>query len=58
MMRSAHRQGSDLVVFTECALTSFFPHWYMDDPSEVDQYFEMEMPSEETEVLFKEAARL
>ncbi|MEE2739507.1 MAG: N-carbamoyl-D-amino-acid hydrolase [Planctomycetota bacterium] len=58
MMRKAHRQGSDLVVFTECALTPFFPHWYMDDPREVDQYFEMEMPSEQTEVLFKEAARL
>ena len=44
-MREAHARGCDLVVFTEVALTAFFPHWYMDDSSEIDAYFETEMPN-------------
>lgn len=58
MMREAGRQGCDLVVFTECALTAFFPHWYMEDQREIDSYFECEMPGPATRPLFDEARRL
>jgi len=58
LMREAHARGCDLVVFTECALTAFFPHWYMEDQEEIDTYFEREMPGPETRILFEEAARL
>lgn len=57
-MREAHRQGCDLVVFTECALTAFFPHWWIDDENELDAWFERRMPGRETQPLFDEAARL
>lgn len=58
LMREAHSRGCDLVVFTEVALTAFFPHWYMGDQAEIDSYFEREMPGPETKPLFDEAARL
>ena len=58
MMRQAHAGGADLVVFTECALTAFFPHWWIDDQSELDFWFETEMPNPQTQPLFDEAARL
>ena len=57
-MRDAHAQGCDLVVFTECALTAFFPHWWIDDENELDSWFEREMPGPVTQPLFDEAARL
>ena len=57
-MREAHARGCDLVVFTEVALTAFFPHWYMEDPEEIDAYFETEMPNQATQPLFDEAKRL
>lgn len=57
-MREAARLGCDLVVFSECALTAFFPHWFMDSDEEIDQFFETEMPSRITRPLFDEAARL
>ena len=58
LMRQAHQQGCDLVVFTECALTAFFPHWWIDDERELDGWFERELPSPETRPLLDEAARL
>ncbi|MCY3777223.1 MAG: N-carbamoyl-D-amino-acid hydrolase [Candidatus Aminicenantes bacterium] len=57
-MREASRLGCDLVVFTEVALTAFFPHWYMEDRDEIDAWFEREMPGPETRKLFDEAVRL
>jgi predicted amidohydrolase len=57
-MRQASEEGCDLVVFTECALTAFFPHWWIDDPTELDAWFEREMPSPDTQPLFDEAKRL
>ena len=57
-MREAHGRGCDLVVFTECALTAFFPHWFMESQEEIDSYFEREMPGAQTRPLFDEAARL
>ncbi len=58
LLVDAHTRGCDLVVFTEVALTAFFPHWYMEDQREIDGYFEREMPGPETGILFEEAARL
>lgn len=58
LLQEAHGRGCDLVVFTEVALTAFFPHWYMTDPAELDAYFEQEMPSPATQPLFDEARRL
>ena len=36
LMRQAHGRGCDVVVFTEVALTSFFPHWYIEEKEELD----------------------
>jgi predicted amidohydrolase len=58
LLHEGHARGCDLVVFTEVALTSFFPHWHMTEPDEIDAYFETEMPSPITKPLFAEAARL
>src|SRR5580704_9729880 len=57
-MREARVRGCDLIVFTECALTAFFPHWWIEDEAELDAWFESEMPGSETQPLFDEAARL
>ena len=54
-MREARARGCDLIVFTECALTAFFPHWWIEDEAELDAWFEREMPSPATQVLFDEA---
>jgi len=58
MMREAAAHRCDLVVFPELTLTTFFPRWWMEDQTEVDAFFEREMPSNETAPLFNEAARL
>ena len=57
-IRQAHDAGCQLVVFTECALTSFFAHWWIDDDTELDSWFESKMPGPDTQPLFDEAARL
>src|SRR3954452_23283614 len=57
-MREARARGCDLIVFTECALTAFFPHWWIEGEAELDAWFEREMPSPATQVLFDEAVRL
>lgn len=44
--------GAHLVVFPELALTTFFPRWFVDDISEVDHYYERDMPSPVTSPLF------
>ena len=58
MMREAKSRGSDLVVFTEMALTTFFPRWLIEDEAELDSYYEKEMPGPETQPLFDEAKKL
>src|ERR1700692_4271043 len=58
LMRDAKSRSSDLVVFPELALTTFFPRWWMEDQAEIDAFFEREMPGPETRPLFDEAARL
>ena len=57
LMRQAASHGCDLVVFPECALTAFFPHWYYDRQDDIDAYFEREMPSAATQPLFDCARR-
>jgi predicted amidohydrolase len=57
-MRAAHAQGCDLIVFTECALTAFFPHWWIEGEAELDAWFERELPGPATQPLFDEAAWL
>ena len=58
MMEDAACMGSDLIVFTEAALTAFFPHWTIEADQELDSYFEHTMPSPETQPLFDAARRL
>jgi N-carbamoyl-D-amino-acid hydrolase len=58
LMREAKGKGAELVVFTELALTTFFPRWLIEDEAELDGYYEKEMPSRETQPLFEEAKKL
>jgi predicted amidohydrolase len=52
MMKQAASEGCDLVVFTELALTTFFPRYFAEDRAEMDKYFETEMPGPITQPLF------
>ena len=58
LMRQARSNGCDLIVYPELALTTFFPRWYMEDQSEIDRFFEREMPGPETQALFVLAREL
>ena len=56
LMDAAKQAGADLIVFPELALTTFFPRWYMEDPAEIDGWFERGMPNAATRPLFERAA--
>jgi predicted amidohydrolase len=58
LMREAHSMRCDVVAFPELALTTFFPRWPLADESEIDSFYESDMPGPETRPLFDEAARL
>ena len=58
LMREAHGLGCRLVVFPELSLTSFFPRWWLEDDTEIDSWFEREMPSAATQPLFDTAKEL
>ena len=58
LMREAKSRHCDLVVFTECALTPFFPRWWEVDPAACDSWFERELPGPGTHLLFNEAKKL
>ncbi len=58
LLRQAARQGVELVVFPELALTTFFPRWFVDDIAEADHWYERSMPNEATQPLFDEARSL
>ena len=58
LLHQAHRQGVELVVFPELALTTFFPRWFVDDITEADHWYERAMPNAATQPLFDEAKRL
>lgn len=57
-LHHAHEMGCHLVVFPELALTTFFPRWFMEDPEELNAFYEREMPGPETRILFDTAAAL
>jgi predicted amidohydrolase len=56
LLDQAKAQRCDLVVYTELALTTFFPRWYMTDQAEIDAWFEREMPNPAVRPLFEKAA--
>ncbi len=58
LLREAAAEGCELVVFPELALTTFFPRWHIEDPEELDAFFEAEMPGPSTRPLFDEAREL
>ncbi len=58
LLRQAATHRCDLVVFPELALSSFFPHWWIEDPDKLDSYFEEQMPNNSVAPLFEEAQRL
>jgi predicted amidohydrolase len=58
LLQRAASHGCDLVVFPECALTAFFPHWYYDRQDDIDAYFERAMPNAATQPLFDCAREL
>ncbi len=55
LLEDAKRAGASLAVFPELAFTTFFPRWYMEDQSEVDTWFEREVPGPDTAPLFERA---
>ena len=56
LMRQARSESCDVVVFTELALTTFFPRYYEDNRSEMEPWFESKMPNTITQPLFDYAA--
>jgi len=58
LMEQAHQQKVELIVFPELALTTFFPRWYLEDPDELEAFFETEMPNQTTQPLFDAAAQM
>ena len=58
MLREAAAKKAELVVFPELALTTFFPRWFVENISEADHWYEIEMPSPITAPLFDEAKKL
>ena len=56
LLDEAKARGADLIVYPELALTTFFPRRYMEDQTEVDAWFEREMPNAATMPLFARAA--
>ena len=45
LLRAAHARGVTMLVYPELALTTFFPRWYAEDRTEMDRWFETEMPN-------------
>jgi predicted amidohydrolase len=57
LLEQAKAEKCNLIVYPELALTTFFPRWYMTDQTEVDAWFEREMPNAATRPLFEQAAK-
>ena len=55
LMRAAN--GSDLIVFPELTLTTFFPRYFSDNQQEIDAWFERSMPNTVTQPLFDLSAK-
>lgn len=52
MLQDAAERGADIVVFTELALTTFFPRYFEEDRSKMDVWFEASMPNPDVQPLF------
>ena len=57
LMKEASANGCDLVVFTELALTTFFPRYFEKDQAQMDGWFESEMPNSAVQPLFDYAIK-
>lgn len=55
MLEQAVVAGARFVVFPELTLTTFFPRYWSDEISDMDRYFEREMPNDEVRPLFEAA---
>ena len=58
MLHEAKARGGELVVFPELALTTFFPRCYIEDETELDAWFETQMPNADVQPLFDAAEKL
>tara|TARA_B100000519_G_scaffold199690_1_gene211418 strand:+ start:1380 stop:2312 length:933 start_codon:yes stop_codon:yes gene_type:complete len=58
LVEQGAKDGAQLVVLPELAFTTFFPRYEISDEEELDQYFEAEMPSPNTQKLFDAARKL
>jgi len=59
MLRDAHCMGAKFVVFPELAFSTFFPRYWYEDQAETDRkFYELTIPSAETQPLFDEAKKL
>ena len=58
LLERAKAAGAEIAVFPELALTTFFPRWALDDPREIDAFYETAMPGPDTQPLFTAAAKL
>jgi predicted amidohydrolase len=58
LLHEAKARGGELVVFPELALTTFFPRFYTEDETELDAWFETQMPNADVQPLFDAAAKL
>jgi predicted amidohydrolase len=58
LLEQAAAAKAQLAVFPELALTTFFPRWALDDPHEIDAFYETHMPGPHTRPLFEAARRL
>ncbi|MDX1448772.1 MAG: nitrilase-related carbon-nitrogen hydrolase, partial [Acidimicrobiia bacterium] len=58
LLHQAADRDVELLVYPELALTTFFPRWFIEDETELESWFEQEMPSPATKRLFDEAAHL
>ena len=56
LIKQASSRGCSFVVFPELALTTFFPRYYEEDISKMDDWYEKEMPNKATLPLFEAAA--
>lgn len=58
LMRRARDAGSEMVVFPELCLTTFFARFVFEGEQEIDSYCETGMPGSDTQPIFDEARRL
>ncbi len=58
LLEKAALSGAELAVFPEMALTTFFPRWALDDPHEIDAFYERTMPGPQTQRMYDAARRL